>query len=119
MSRSPTDKANEFMFLWRVYAPMSAPMPDEEYNFDHHLGRKHLFDFAWTYKKVAVEVNGEAWQTKGGGRHGKDKDLEKMNLAQSLGWKVFQFTPAMLKRDPDKCVAIVLQALGIKEMITT
>lgn len=117
MKRSMTDKAQTFLFFWRVHAPMAAPMPTEEYNFDHHLGRKHRFDFAWTYKKVAVEVNGNAWSVKGGGRHGNDADLEKMNLAVSLGWKVYQFSPRMLAETPDKCIEMVVKALGIKERV--
>lgn len=118
MKRSSTDKASEFLFHWRVIAPMSAPIPEEEYNFDSHLGRKHRFDFAWLYKKVAVEIEGNAWHVQGGGRHMTDSDLEKYNLAVSLGWRVFRFSPAMLKRDPAKCIEMVVKAIG-QERITT
>lgn len=90
---------------------MRAPEPVEEYNFDHELGRRHRFDYAFPCQKVAIEINGNAWQTAGGGRHGKDSDLEKMNLAVSLGWKVYQFSPAMLENDPVKCVDMVVKEL--------
>jgi very-short-patch-repair endonuclease len=115
MTRSRTDKAEMFLYYWRISAPRSAPLPEEEYNFDHHLGRRHKFDFCWKRKKVAVEVNGQAWKVKGGGRHGKSDDLEKLNLATSLGWKVYQFTPEMLERDPASCVDMVVKALRLQE----
>lgn len=112
------DKAHEFLFAWKVFAPFAAPLPQAEYNFDKHLGRKHRFDFAWIYKKVAVEVDGNAWNVQGGGRHMRDKDLEKYNLAVSLGWRVFRFSPGMLKRRPDKCVEMVVNALGVERKTT-
>lgn len=113
--RSKTDKADTFKFFWRVHAPIDAPEPMEEYNFDKHLGRRHRFDFAWLYKKVAVEVNGNAWSVQGGGRHGKDDDLEKLNIANVEGWCVLQFSPAMLQNDPAACVDMVLKALGLQQ----
>jgi len=105
------DKKNIFLTYWNMLAPLDAPLPVEEHNFDAKIGRKHRFDFAWLKKKVAVEVNGNAWGVKGGGRHGQDKDLEKMNLAVSMGWKVFQFSPKMIKDDPERWLEMVLRAL--------
>lgn len=116
IKRSATDKAEIFMTYWRMFAPRSLPDPVEEYNFDHHLGRRHRFDFAWVSKRVGVEVNGNAWNTRGGGRHGSDSDLEKLNLAMSLNWRVFQFSPAMLKRDPQGCVEMVASALKLERI---
>ena len=115
MTRVQSDQAVAFLFYWKAHAPMGAPLPIDEFEFDRHLKRRHRFDFAWPYKKVAVEVNGNAWHTKGGGRHGKDDDLEKMNLAVSLGWKVFQFSPKMLKDDPAACVDMVVKALRLEK----
>lgn len=109
--RSKSDQAQAFLFYWKVHAPMNAPLPSEEYEFDRNLNRKHRFDFAWPHWKVAVEVNGNAWKVRGGGRHGKDKDLEKMNLAVSLGWRVYQFSPRMLSDNPSQCIDLVLQGL--------
>ena len=57
--------------------------------------RKWRFDFALPEKKIAVEINGNAWNTKGGGRHGNPIDLQKMNAAQAMGWRVFQFGTSM------------------------
>ena len=104
------DKKQMFSYYFSLLA-LGADMPTEEYNFDANLGRKHRFDFAWIDKKIAVEINGNAWGVKGGGRHGQDKDLEKLNLAASMGWRVFQFSPAMLKSDPERWIAMVLNAI--------
>lgn len=105
------DKKTLFLHAWRVLAP-NMPAPVEEFNFDKHIGRKHRFDFAWEFARVAVEVNGNAWQTRGGGRHGNDADLEKLNLATSMGWRVFQVSPAMMKKDPARWVEMIARAIS-------
>jgi very-short-patch-repair endonuclease len=105
------DKKALFLHYWNILAD-GHPQPVSEHNFDALLGRKHRFDFAWPEKFVAVEINGNAWATRGGGRHGKDVDLEKMNLAVIMGWRVFQFSPTMLKKDPDRWIGMVLDLLN-------
>ena len=100
------DKSILFWNLWHMLA-VGYLEPEREYRFDKSIGRKHRFDFAWPDCHVAVEVNGNAWHTKGGGRHGNDNDLEKMNLAVLMGWKVLQFSPAMLEDDPVRWVDMV------------
>jgi very-short-patch-repair endonuclease len=107
------DKKQIFLTYWRMFAP-DGPEPVEEYNFDAEIGRKHRFDFCWPDERVAVEVNGQAWQTKGGGRHGQDADLEKLNLAQVMGYRVFQFSPKMLKENPTRWVSMVADTLEAK-----
>lgn len=108
------DKAQMFNFFWRVNAPLSAPVPTPEFPFSDNIGRKHRFDFAFVERKVAVEIEGNAWQVAGGGRHMADTDLEKYNLAVLLGWKVIRFSPGMLQRDPAGCVETVLKILEIE-----
>lgn len=88
---------------------LTAPTPATEYRF--HPERRWRFDFAWPDVRVAVEVNGNAWAVRGGGRHGKDADLEKGNAAAAAGWRVFTFSPAMLERDPAACVDVVRAAV--------
>lgn len=75
------------------------PKADREYRFCE--GRKWRFDFAWVHKKVAVEIDGVLY-TSQVGRHqtalGYKKDCEKLNKAAELGWRVFRYTPEMLKK---------------------
>jgi len=104
------DKKHMFSYLWRVLAENLDP-PQEEYNFDGCIGRKHRFDFAFVEQKVAVEVEGNAWHIKGGGSHMQDTDLEKYNLAAVLGWRVLRFSPKMLQNNPDNCIDLVLRCL--------
>ena len=79
--------------FWGLF---SIPEPEEEYKF--LPDRRFRFDFCWKKYYIACEVNGGVWT---GGRHtrgyGYQKDLEKLNLAQANGWKVFQFTPQQFK----------------------
>lgn len=60
-----------------------------EYSFFQF--RKWRFDWASPNLKIAIELNGNAWGTVGGGRHGKVADLQKLNCAQRLGWRVYQY----------------------------
>lgn len=62
-----------------------------EHPFAASIGRKWRFDYACLRRRLAVEINGNAWATRGGGRHGGPKDLEKMNAAQAMGWCVLQY----------------------------
>lgn len=103
------DKAQMFVYYWHMFAPdMARPKP--EYEFDKHLGRRHRFDWAWIDHRIAVEVDGGQWSARGG-RHAGDKDREKLNLAASLRWLVFRFSPDQLKRDPEGCVNLVKRAI--------
>lgn len=99
------DKKEVFAYFYRLFSGPTAPRPETEYRFD--AVRRWRFDFAWPDALVAVEVNGNAWHVMGGGRHGKDEDLHKLNAAQAAGWCVFQFTPHMLELEPASCVKLV------------
>jgi very-short-patch-repair endonuclease len=60
-----------------------------EYKF---CERDWRFDWANREKKIAFECNGGQWS--GGHRRGDaiENENDKINTAQMLGWKVFQFT---------------------------
>lgn len=70
------------------------PTPIREHRF--HAVRKWRFDLAWPENKVAVEIDGGAFAF-GGGKHMQPRDLEKLNTAASLGWKVYRFSPDMIR----------------------
>lgn len=73
------------------------PTPILEHRF--HPERKWRFDLAWEAKLLAVEVDGAVWTQ---GRHsrggGMEKDNEKLNAAQMLGWKVFRYSTGQVKQ---------------------
>ena len=56
------------------------------------------------------EVDGGQY-SKFGGRHSSDADREKLNIAASLRWLVFRFSPQQLTRDPEGCITLVVQAI--------
>lgn len=75
------------------------PLPIPEHPFARDWGRRWRFDFAWPDLRLAVEVDGGIW-IPGGGRHnrgaGYEADVEKLNVAVILGWRVLRFTPRHL-----------------------
>lgn len=72
------------------------PKPVLEYKF--HSTRKWRFDLCFPAELVAVEVDGAVWTQ---GRHtrgsGYVKDLEKLNAATELGWRVFRYATHMVE----------------------
>lgn len=68
------------------------PIPTLEHQF--HPDRKFRFDFSWPTLRVALEVEGGIYTH---GAHGSvsgiRRDMDKYNLAASLGWLVLRVTP--------------------------
>lgn len=59
--------------------------------------RRFRFDYAHLTSKVAVEINGGIWGISGhSSGTGLQRDYEKINLAQSLGYAVFQLSSDMI-----------------------
>jgi len=102
------DKSALFLDYWRLLCPEGS-VPVQEYRFAPP--RRFRFDHAFLAHHVAVEVDGGVYLPHGG-RHGTDKDREKLNIAAALGWRVLRFSPAMLNRDPAGCVELVKCAMG-------
>jgi very-short-patch-repair endonuclease len=78
--------------------------------FSHFLPTKRKFraDFLCPNLKIIIEVNGGQYLN---GRHnrggrGYETDLEKLNMAQAHGYRVFQFTYEMLERGEHLKLAI-------------
>jgi very-short-patch-repair endonuclease len=82
----------KFALLWRA---LNGPKLERELKF--HPTRKWRFDFAHTESKIAVEIEGGAWN---GGRHtrgsGFIKDAEKYLAAQFAGWTVYRLTSNLI-----------------------
>jgi len=83
----------------------------DEFNF--HRDRGWRFDWAHPGSKAAIELQGGVYTQ---GRHtrgqGYERDAEKLNAAQLLGWKVFYVTSGMLRRDPKGLVEMVMAAVA-------
>lgn len=78
--------------MTELFEAHGLPAPVTEFPF--HPTRKFRFDYAWPSERIALEVNGGRFV---GGRHnsaeGSHKDMEKMNEAACLGWRVLYITP--------------------------
>lgn len=96
----------EALFLWHARIA-GLPQPETEYRF---CDRKFRFDAAWPDERAAVEIDGGQWAP-GGGRHAKDADREKHNLAVLHGWRVLRFSGEMLEADPLTCIEQVRRLL--------
>ena len=79
---------------WVVYFPDWPFIP--EFRF---CERRWKFDLALPDRKIAIEINGGifAYQPSHHSIKGILRDMEKLNEAQILGWKVLQFTPEQVK----------------------
>lgn len=84
-----------------------------QYKREHrfHPTRRWRFDFAWPGRKVAVEIDGGQWVERGG-RHARDSDRIKGNIAAALGWRVLHFSGEMLDDDPQTCMDMVVSMVG-------
>lgn len=64
-----------------------------------HDTRRWRFDFCILAHKIAIEVDGGVWS---GGRHtrgaGFIADMEKLNEAAKLGWRVLRYTPQQIRK---------------------
>lgn len=95
----------------------NAGMPEPERELMFHPHRKWRFDFAWPRQKLAVEVNGAIYAA---GRHsrgsGLESDYEKLNQAQIDGWRVLQFSRAMI--ESGEALAQVVRGLAGSPPVT-
>jgi len=74
------------------------PIPEREVAFARSIGRRWRFDFAYPDKMVAIEVQGGIYVRGAHSRGtGLERDYEKINNAQMLGWTVFQFSRKMIE----------------------
>ena len=88
-------KLPDLLILARIKAA-GLPAPVQEFRF--HSARKWRLDFAWPDRYVAIEVHGAVHQY---GRHvrgsGFERDREKMNAAQILGFRVLEYSTGQMK----------------------
>ena len=86
--------APEAAFALHCRAHKLNPVPE----FKFHPVRKWRADFAFPAHMILVEIEGGVWVN---GRHnrgaGYSADCEKYSHAALLGYRVFRFTPDMVK----------------------
>jgi hypothetical protein len=74
--------------------------PDIDLHSEYRFSppRRYRWDFCHPESKVAIEIQGGVWMRRSGhsGGTGLVKDYEKLNLAASLGWRVFLLAESMI-----------------------
>jgi very-short-patch-repair endonuclease len=74
------------------------PEPEREYMFAKSIGRRWRLDFAYPEKRIGIEVQGGIYVRGAHSRGtGLERDYEKYNQAQVLGWDVYQFSRKMIE----------------------
>ena len=105
-----TKSALEDRLLFQIRA-VGLPEPEREYMFAlEAMGRKWRFDFAYPGQMVGIEVQGGIWSRGAHARGtGLERDYEKLNSAQLLGWTLFQFSRKTI--ESGKAVNIIEKVL--------
>ncbi len=82
----------------------------KDFRFRAPASRQEL-DYVWGADtiRVAVEIDEE---TAHGRWRKQTEDREKGNAALLLGWRLLRFSGAMLRDDPDGCIAQLKQLLS-------
>ena len=101
---------SEYEIAFHTHLRQFSIFPDYVMEYKFYKKRKWRFDFAWPHKKCAVEIDGGQWLVSGG-RHNRDSDREKMNVAQLEGWTVLRFSGDQIKNDPGGCIDMVKELL--------
>jgi very-short-patch-repair endonuclease len=99
-------------YAW--FLPMlQARWPDAVAEFKFHGLRKWRADFAIPSKRLLIEIDGGIFS---GGRHTRGAgflaDMEKMNNATMLGYRVLRYSPQQLKNYTEVLVDIQFCVIG-------
>lgn len=71
---------------------------------EKQVNRWYFLDFANKNLKIAVEINGDRFHT--------EKEIEiRTNELENYGWKVLNFRPKEIYKNPDNCIQEVKQLL--------
>ena len=102
-----SDLERAFAYHWRA---LGGPPLVREHRFAPP--RRWRMDFVHLPTKVAIELEGGIWTR---GRHvrgdGFQRDAEKHNAAQAMGWVVFRLTGGMLRDDPAGAIEQILATI--------
>jgi hypothetical protein len=91
--------------------------PDIDLHSEYRFSppRRYRWDFCHLESKIAIEIQGGVWMGKSGhsGGTGLVKDYEKLNLAASLGWRVFLLADSMITVEYLGSIASTISTPGV------
>ena len=80
----------------------------KNYRFHAPVSRREI-DYAWVELRCGAEIDEETchshWRK-------QSEDRQKGNIALLTGWRLLRFSGAMLRDDPDRCIAQLRELLG-------
>jgi hypothetical protein len=92
-----------------VVATSSLPMPDAQIVVSHPSGEfVGRYDFGYPHCMAIFELDSEGWHMD---PVSFQRDREKQNMAQMLGWTVYRFTWRQLTDDPQSVIAVLASVL--------
>lgn len=83
-----------------------------------HPFQRYKIDIAISAEKLAIEVDGGQYKP-GGGKHGTERDYDKINDLQLDGWMVLRFRAIEVENNPDKCLEYIRKARSIYARLTS
>jgi hypothetical protein len=91
MTAADTYRQTMFLAMCKSHG-LPEPVPELRFNPQ----RFWRFDWAWLAQMIALEIQGGLWVA-GGGRHQRGaallREMEKLNAAACLGWRILYATP--------------------------
>jgi hypothetical protein len=99
-----TELGLEFRREWQFH-------PLRRWRFDYVLGT-FVNGYNWEPYRIGIEIQGGFYRGKGGHNsiNGMQRDMDKLNHAVALGWRVFHFSSADVLRGRAK--AFLAEHLG-------
>ena len=96
LPKAKSEPEERFDIAWRS---LGGPKPVREYQFA--APRKWKFDFCWPEVRIAVEIEGGAYEGEHRGRHlrqlGFTDDCVKYAEGALLGYRILRLTPPMIQ----------------------
>jgi very-short-patch-repair endonuclease len=95
-----------------LLAELARHAPDLATHFvrDWPVGRWRI-DLAIPARHLGIECNG-GYARPRGGKHGSDRDHQKIRALQRAGWMIYQFTAHEIRSDPLGVVAEIRAIVG-------
>ncbi len=110
------DLSAQFVYYWEKYTEdYTGYLPTLHTEVKVIKHRRFQSDIAFPEFRLAVEIDGGTWLSKGG-YHGSDSDREKLNLYTLAGWRIMRYSADMMLRCPEQMIDQITQVLsGIRE----
>lgn len=99
-----TESALERKFL-NLVRDAGLPLPEAQYVLRDRGRPFARADFAYPAQRLIVELDGYRYHS---GKARWERDLDRRNRIQSLGWTVLNVTWGQLEQSPDKIVSLLL-----------